>query len=297
MPCSYWAYIDASSGIAASVRIESTCSLYGPHVADLTGSWLAEPAGSKLVLEYSVPAATINSMKATPCTPAPLPQPWPPYGQVDAEVIVDSRPGLNLYGLPIRRSTVLTLTLRTVLEGRVNGLQLVAVDASDVGSGAEAYVDGWLVVATVPPLLSRLPDLEDARRCAARREGLDGWGRCLWERGRGYSEKLLASMPAGPWTRACLYTRFYAGSLVEAGVEPLSWLRRVRSEAGPWRPVELLGSVLAVYAPRARIALARMRDGVFELREESVKEGIRVIEGWDAVGLACRSCLEPLRRS
>jgi len=293
MPCSYWAYIDATVD-PARVRVESTCSLYGGPPGAAT-AWIREPRGGRLQLEYVIPQRDAESLAATPCTAVQLPQPWPPYAAVDAEIVFDARPGVLVYGLPVRRSTVITLTQRTLLEGRTNGVQAVTVDNNDVIDDAAAHVDGWLVLATLPPLVSRLHDLEDARRCALSHEGLEGWGRCLWRRGRGYTRRLLEDLPAEPWASICLNTRLYAGSLVEAGVNPLRWLLRVRGEAGPWSPLRLRGRLLRVAAPRARVALARIKDDTFTLHEESLGEGIYDLAGWDAAGLVCRHCLEPLR--
>jgi hypothetical protein len=295
MPCSYNAYIDASS-TPAKIRIETTCSIYGEPVERLTGSWLLEPKGGHVKLEYSIPREQVEEAKETPCTPKLLPQPWPPYSPLDAEIVVDTRPGILLYGLPERRSTVLTLTQRTLLAGRTPLLQLVSVKEDDIVDDVVARVEGWLVLATLPPLASSLHDLEDARHCGSQHPGLEGWSRCIWEKGRGYTEKLLLDAPRGPWCRVCLYTRLYAGSLAGAGVDPLYWARRVRGEAGPWSPLRLFpGGVLRVEAPRARIALSKLEDGSWVLREEVLGEGVHSVDGWDAVGLACRFCLEPLR--
>ena len=294
MPCSYWAYIDATAA-PARVRLETTCSLYGPPVASLTGYWLLEPRGGKAGFEYTLAPEGLGRMAETPCTPLLLPQPWPPYTTADIELVVDTRPGLLIYGLPSRRSTVLTATQRTLLEGSGAVLQAVAVSENAAVGSEEAVVDGWLILATLPPLRSSLPDLEEARLCALARPGLEGWGRCLWTRGRGYSERLLADAPSHAWARACLYARLYAGSLAEAGLDPLYWARRVRAETGPWAPLSRRGRVLRVEAEKARGALARREGGDLVVRETSLHKGVYGLEGWDAAGLACRSCLEPLR--
>jgi hypothetical protein len=295
-PCSYWAYIDAGSE-AATVSIESTCPLYGEPVARVTGRWLIQPRGASLSLEYRVPSGSVVSAAETPCTPRLLPQPWPPYQVADATIVVDSEPGLELYGLPWRRSNVVTLTRRTLLEGQ-GIVQLVAVRGEEALDWQRASVRGWLSLATLPPLEAAEEELREPRRCAQRAAGgLAAWGRCLWEHGRGCPSKLLEETPRGAWSRACLYARLYAGALAEAGVEPLDWLLRVRGEdgEGAWAPARLLGSgMLEVLAPAVRAVLWRREGSSVVTREATFEKGVHVLKGWERVGLACRRCLRGL---
>lgn len=290
-PCSFWAYIDAARE-PAIVKVESTCSLYGVPVARLHGEWLAEPRGDKLELEYKVPRSSVETMRETPCTPFVLPQPWPPFAVVDAEVVVDTGPGVLLYGLPARRSTVVTLTERTLLEGR-SVLQVVSVEERDVVDDVSAVVDGWLQVATVPPLEARAEGLRLPRACG---HEMAEWGRCLWEHGWGIDEeKLLHGVPPHPWAKRCIGARLYAGSLAAAGLDPAEWIRRVGDEAEDPAPVRLRGRVVAVNAGAARVVLARSEGESTVYVERTLPQGLHVLElVWERVGLACRRCLRSL---
>lgn len=290
-PCSFWAYIDAARDPAV-VRVESTCSLYGVPVARLHGEWLAEPRGSKVRIEYTVPGSSVEAMRETPCTPFVLPQPWPPFAEVDAEVVVDTKPGVLLYGLPARRSTVVTLTERTLLEGRTI-LQVVSVGERHVIDEVSAVVDGWLQVATVPPLEARAEGLRLPRACG---HGMHEWGHCLWEHGWGIDEEeLLLGAPQHPWARRCIGARLYAGSLAAAGLDPAGWIRRVGDEAEGPAPVRLRGRVVAVDADAARVVLARGEGESTVYVERTLPRGLHVLErAWERVGLACRRCLRSL---
>ena len=279
--CSYRAYVDASES-PARVRVEATCGLYGAAVESARGLWRVEPRGGVVELEYRSPWPRGPGVAASPCRPLLLPEPWPPFTPVDAEIVVDHAVGLDLHGLPERRTAVTPRVQRTVLAG--HGYVVVAlVERRDVLGAVEARVDALEALGAGAPLYSGVEELDRVLGCEAA-EGMDRWAWCL-ERlgGPGLNELLgrVAAMQPG-WERACLVARLYAALHARSGRGPLTGLLRVDS----WVPPVVV---------RGRV-LEASEDAVVGLRRRGVEEWRRLgpgtvpLEGYEEAALLCRDC-------
>ena len=279
--CSYHAYVDASEG-PARVRVEATCGLYGAAVEAVTGAWRVEPRGGVVRLEYHSPWPRGFGVASSPCRPLLLPEPWPPFTPVDAEIVVDHPVGLDLHGLPERRTAVTPGTQRTLLGGR-GYVALAVVERGDVLGAVEARVDALEALGAGAPLYSGIGELDRVLECEAAR-GMDRWAWCLERLGGPGLNGLLwrvAALPPG-WERACLVARLYAALRARSGRDPLTGLLRVDS----W--------VLPVVV-RGRVLMAS-EDAVVGLRRGGVEEWRRLgpgtvpLEGYEEAALLCRDC-------
>jgi len=279
--CSYRAYVDASKE-PARVRVEATCGLYGAAVERLTGLWRVEPRGGVVRLEYRSPWPRGFGVAASPCRPLLLPEPWPPFTPVDAEIVVDHALGLDVHGLPERRTAATPSLQRTLLAGR-GYVALAVVDRGDVIGAAEARVDALGALGAGAPLYSGMEELDRVLACEAS-GGMDRWAWCLERLGGPGLNSLLggvASMRPG-WERACLVARLYAALRARSGRDPLAGLLGVDSWA---LPVVVRGRVLSA-----------VEDAVVGLRRGGVEEWRRLgpgtvpLEGYEEAALLCRDC-------
>ncbi|NOZ89496.1 MAG: hypothetical protein GXO15_06195 [Crenarchaeota archaeon] len=265
--CSYHAVVDATAE-PVKVRVEATCTL---KAAD--GS-VHEPRGGVVRVEYTAPL----SLPVTPCRPGVLPVPWPPYTPVDALIVVDTEPGLDLYGLEYRKSTVISTTKRTLLEG---GPYLQLAEAERVVDEAAAVARGVAPGEAGYPLLTGLEWVDRLLRCEAEEgSGLRAWGRCLesLEPPRGWEEVLL------PLSRSCPQ-RGYAALAERSGVDP----HFIEAE----RPVRLArgwdGLAVAYSDIDGAAILVWKRGGVTE--ERRLKKGFNTLGfGVEGYSLHCRLC-------
>ncbi len=272
--CSYTAYIDATT-TPVRVRVEATCTLAARE-------GILEPRGPSVRLEYTHPSFE----PVTPCKPSLLPVPHPPYTRVDASIVVDSPPSLDVYGLVERHSTVIALTKRTILEGGPY-IQLVEAEPLGVGPEAKAAVEPPGLLAY--PILTGIEWLDRVLECEANRGwGLESWGACLEEAeppggdATAMLEKLAEACPA----------RGYAALAARSNIDP----HRV-----PPRPVAVargLDGNAVAYSKLGglRIYLHRTAPtGEEHVALRKLEEGINILGfGWTGYSVLCRRCLRQL---
>ncbi|KSW12256.1 hypothetical protein CF15_05765 [Pyrodictium occultum] len=304
--CSVNVYVDAT-GPAPIASYEATCSILyvcgevrvepaesaEVEVLGDTGCFVARNRGGRmsLRLEYRSLPETIPSRPA-------LPQPYPPFSVVDAFVVVDSRPGLELYGLPFRRSAVVTLTQRTLLEGR-SPLQLVVVDeALDELHGLSTRLGP---LETLYPVLSGDEQVDGIKLCeAARGYGLQVWGECVNKLGgvrvSPYLQLLRSTRARRPVFEA-VAARLYAGTAVNSLLDPAELARKLY-DMGLDTPVWARrsgGGLRLEGIEGIRVWLRSLVDGVEKIEGLRMGRGPAVLSGeYSEIALACRQCWEPL---
>ncbi len=211
-----------------------------------------------------------NPHELFPLTPstATLWQPYPPYSSIDLEVVIDSDPKLEVYGLPVRRSNVIAMTKRTVLEGR-SPLQLVTVKGEDVVDEVSALVSGWLGFEVSAPLAPRDLLGEPTMLSCHLYSEPEKWGECMFynyrpvESLKEYAKRVEESVKRRSYgfDRVAMLTRLYAGLAVISGLKPL----------------ELAEALLAHGLSGPRIVKS---DGRYEVVPRNVKVGL-YCEGGD----------------
>ena len=280
MACSYWLYIDATRQ-PPRLRVESTCPL----------TWadkVTEPRGSKIVLEHVIHELPVA---VTPCRRL-LPVPWPPYTTVDAVVVVDSTPRTDFYGLPMRRSTVVSTVKRTVLEGR-GYIQLVDSALGQVIDEETLLVPPgrlhWFETAI--PVINGIPSLDHVKICEQLHGGtIESWAACLDHAGlpSQYVEEMLsvASGDAGCGQRVYAAAALRAGTSPEEIVKPVSLALEAAAKSVR---VRLTG------AKRMALLLARSGERGRTMVEAVIGEGENIVEGmWDSYSVVCRDCWLPI---
>lgn len=280
MACSYWLYIDAARH-PPRLRVESTCPL----------AWagkVAEPRGSRIELEtaiQSLPAAV------TPCKRL-LPVPWPPYTTADAAIVVDSTPHTDFYGLPMRRSTVISTVKRTVLEGR-GYIQLIDSALGQVVDEETLLVppDRLYWFETSIPIVSGIPHLDQVKICEQLHGStIEAWATCL-EQARLTRQHVIEMLTAASRDPGC-GQRVYAAAALRAGVKPTSISSPVSLAAkAAARGVEVRLSGVE----QVTLLLSKEEKDKRLVVETTVKQGTNIVEGsWSSYSVVCRECWLPL---
>lgn len=309
MTCSVSIYVDAT-GSTANVLYETTCEMvYMCSSAEVevvggsaettreNGCVVAQSRGGKttLRLRYGDPYAALTS---TPTRPA-LPQPYPPYAVVDAGIVVDTKPGVDVYGLPFRKTGVVTLTQRTLLEGR-SILQLAIADTVIDEAVAIVKQLGWLEASY--PLLSGVEAVDELKYCEALRGyGLRAWGECVNKLGGIAASEHLAALSRALGNKLvfeALASRLYAGTGLNSAIDPLSLAKRLyeRRQVAPVTASMQGKHVVIEGLSGVTLWLRGSLDGVERI--EGVKLGsepIAVDYVYREVAIVCRGCWEPLQ--
>ena len=274
MACSVNAYVDATAS-PLRVEVEATCPLVS-QAGDLL-----EPRGSVLRLSYTLPGGLRSWLPSTPCRPSLLPAPRERYTVVDASIVIDSRPGIDIYGLPERRHAVIAYTARTLLEGR-GYLQLA--EAAEPLSEAAAVPLGVAPGETGYPLLHPHPLVGEAQLCEARLgPGLRAWGECSNQPSMAPWLRRLAS-------RGC-HCRAYAAAAARSSLDPA-----VLVDTGEPILLRRQGEGVIVHARIGGLVLELRRTragGEWESVALRLRPGVSKIPGaWEEAALLCNGCWE-----
>ena len=280
MACSYWLYIDATTE-PPRIRVEATCPLSW-------GGRVIEPRGSNTVFETSIehlPAA------ATPCRRT-LPTPWPPYTAADAMIVVDSNPHVDLYGLPERKSTVISTVKRTLLEGR-SYIQLIDASIGQVVGEETLMVppDKLYWFETSTPIVSGAPHLDQVKICEQLHGGtIEAWAACL-DQARLGKLHVIEMLEAASHDPGC-GQRVYAAAALRAGVTPAGISSPVSLTA---RPAAGGVEVRLSGVEQVTLLLSREEKDGRLVAETTVKQGVNLIEdSWSSYSVVCRECWLPL---
>ncbi len=321
---SYVAYAVVEGDVfAAEVEVEAAlgslltcCRLDGVHGgrAEQRGECAIIEPSSELIraeLRCQLAGGALHGPPASYALPLPASD---PYVAFDASIVVDSEPSVVVLGLEDRRSTVVTATARTVMEGTQPVQVLVArgklnleppVVAAYTWPAHRQGVELGVVEVTEAAEL-----VEAAAVCErVRGYGLYAWGSCLGEvaerlRLRSVLMSLAESpVPAGaPGPSAAAYmARSWASIAYMSKVDPMALASAARS-AG-------------VASSRSLVAFRRGPAGGLELetplppelplvvllRAEGLVASVTVRGrasvpdmGWHSYSLECRSCWRPL---
>jgi hypothetical protein len=293
--CSIWIYVDATSK-PVRVEYESTCErLYrcsseGCKIVDVSSKF-----------KDKLQVRDLSSLlPLTPSNPT-LWQPFPPYARADISIVVDSHPHVELYGLPLRKATVLTLIKRTLLEG-ASQLQLVQIGGDDVVLGeSEALVGGWLGFEISYPLLPKAARSNPIAAYCHEMSGIERWGRCLYEY---YSLEEHVLDYAGRLRRAAsargygvdvvaMAMRLYAGLAVASGFSPLELAEAIVSH-GTFSPLVVRGDELKPIHPEIRLGAKCSNSGMELYADAStVLKAVREY-GCDSLAIICRRCWQKM---
>ncbi|RUM47211.1 MAG: hypothetical protein DSY37_03260 [Hyperthermus sp.] len=294
MACSLWIYVEeAASGFRVSV--ESTCKLFFTRelasslaglreaLKPVLGGFLYEPRGGLTELNYTMPRL---ELPVTPCRPGYLPQPYPPYSTADIEVVLDTRPRVEVYGLPYRRAAVIATTKRTLLEG--TGYLVLA-------EPLEVFDDGTVAARDVGFFESSWPLVSDRRHLpiylceASRGYGLTAWAHCLEESRLPETivEEGLKQARHNPLCRP----RVYASLATRSGLEPYELAKGV--ELRLWRDS---GGVRAVLARPDRLVfyLKQATSTGYIVAKTAINAGETLLGDWEEYSLLCRDCWLPI---
>jgi hypothetical protein len=301
MACSYWLYVDMMDEYTG-VEVETTCPLYvvADNLAKLdykkSSGWnvmtkyasegvniaIIEPKGSIIHLVYKI---TRLNLPFTPCRAPTVPQPFPPYTVADIEIVIDSSPKVDLYGLEDRRSSVVGIVKRTRMTGR-GYLQLVEADKVVdgpivVGRDIEWFEASW-------PILSVKESVNKVKVCEKSRGfNLVSWGLCLEEacldkQDVELFERLLKS------SHPCI-ARILAATAIRSGISPYTlWGKRVSMDI-----VKNADSIVFTLTGLSRLGLyLRRREGDEQIIVlKYLKEGANIIDGvWEEYSLFCKEC-------
>ena len=309
--CSVNIYIDAEAS-QARVAYETTCeAVYtcsnGIEVVDgnvelhkVGSCMVARSKGGRLMLSLKHNDSLRDLLNSTPVR-ASLPQPYPPYTVVDASIIIDSKPGLDVYGLPLRRTGVITLTQRTLLEGR-SILQIALPD--DIIDEVTAVVRQLDPIETSYPLLSGIESVNEVKYCEANKGyGLTAWGECINRLGgieAGKRLTILRSLLSKSIAFEAFASRLYAGTAVNSAMEPLS-LASMLLEKRQLAPiiVDKHDGVLELEGLSGTVVWFRRHEAAGVERIVGVRiedESLILSEEYEEIAVVCRSCWEPISR-
>ncbi|HIQ24041.1 MAG TPA: hypothetical protein EYH50_03235 [Pyrodictium delaneyi] len=310
MTCSTSIYVDAT-GSAINVLYETTCEmLYMCCSAEVevvggsaktsreNGCIVAQSRSGKMTLRLRYDSDFYAVLTSTPARPV-LPQPYPPYAVINASIVVDTKPGIDVYGLPFRKTGVVTLTQRTLLEGR-SVLQLAIADTVVDESVAIVKQLDWLEASY--PLLSGIEAVDELKYCEALRGyGLRAWGECVNRLGGIVAGEHLAALNKALENKIvfeALASRLYAGTGLNSAIDPLSLAKRLyeRKQIAPVM-VSKQGKHVVIEGLSGVTLWLRSRLNRVE-RIEGVKLGnepIVVDEVYREVAIVCRWCWEPLQ--
>ncbi len=237
-----------------------------------------------------------------------------PYKPIDVLMVIDSKPYLNSYGLPIRHSTVVKNTMRTIMEGIIPPQLLIA----DIRSNSIKIIDTSVVELEDPladlftyPILGSSPLLTEAKLCEVEKNfNLTNWGRCLevvaamrntWNM---LNEFIVSGASHKSLLRACnihaYLSRKWASMAVLAGYEPLKY-----AEKAVEKNVLAASLIVSVFRLPGRlriqtrlpvlVRLLRTMESGKEVMEVRVKDLLELIDdGWTAYAYLCSECWVPL---
>ena len=297
-PCNVWIYIDAT-GPTVRVEYESTCDCLYRCGADGC-SMVSVSSKFTTSLKFS------NLESLLPLTPSnpTLWQPFPPYRSADVSVVVDSDPKSEIYGLPARKSVVVTLTKRTVLEG-VSPLQLVSIGGADEVLGeSEALVSGWLGFEVSYPLLPKVEGdvFEESIVWHCHHAGeISLWGKCLYEHYtlsrhvREYLARLrkVASHRKYGADVVAMLMRLYAGIAVASGFAPLE-LAEIMASHDLFTPIVISDDEIKAVHPRLRVGVKCSSEGVEFIAEADKLHRLLREYKCNSVALICRRCWQKI---
>jgi hypothetical protein len=295
--CSVWIYIDATS-MPVKIRYESTCEKH--YKCDGKSCTMVDTSSHTFHDEIKV-GSLDDVLPLTPSNPS-IWQPFPPFKPVDANVVVDSDPRVEVYGLPYRKSTVITLIKRSILEG-YSQLQLIRLSNNDVVlSESEALVDGWLGFELNYPLLPKPSSEELNINMVCHMAGnIEAWGSCLYEYYT-FTEHLqhYINRIAQTFSRrrygadlVAMLTRLYAGLAVASGFKPLELAETLISHDTIY-PLLIKDEKIIAIHPNLKIGL-KCTEKDLELFGRAGKI-LDLMEryGCDSISLICKRCWQSL---